>query len=163
MFWAPTSSKSSPQAEEILFDESLWPLVVIRIPKVVTGENFQVYLERITALLYRRERYVSVLDTRAVTRIPTEARNQQAEWVREHEELMREVLMGSAYVINSPFIRLTLSVLLHIKPLPMPHIVVPTVIDGVAWAANRLEAVGFCEAAGMIRQHHGLGGIALSG
>jgi hypothetical protein len=86
----------------------------------------------------------------------TEQRQRQAAWLQEHEALMRERLLGCALVITSPFIRLAVSVVLHLKPLPVPFVIVPDRVSGVRWVTGRLDEAGFHEQAERIRHHFGL-------
>ena len=72
-------------------------------------------------------------------------------WTKEHEPLLRECLLGSAFIISSPFLRLTLNLLFHLAPTPAPYVVVATVDAAVMWAVTRLKQTGFSEQAEHIR------------
>ncbi|MCY1079548.1 hypothetical protein [Archangium lansingense] len=139
----------------ITFDDSLWPLLISRFQGVVSDTQYEEYLSRGLAYLRRGDLYVSVLDM-GVLVVPTVVQRQrQAEWLLEHEALMREQLLGCALVITSPFLRLALSAILHFRPLPNPYVVVQDVAEGLRWAATRLEEAGLSDAAGRIRLHFG--------
>ncbi|HEX8440718.1 hypothetical protein [Archangium sp.] len=139
----------------ITFDDSLWPLLISRFEGVASDAQYEEYLARGTAYLQRGERYVSVLDMGRLA-VPTAAQRQrQAEWLKAHETLMHELLLGGALVITSPFVRFALSTILHLKPMPMPYVVVPDVAMGLGWAVARLEEAGIHEAVGRIRHHVG--------
>ena len=137
----------------IIFDDSLWPLLVSRFSGVVTDEQFEEYLSRGAAYLQRGELYVSVLDMGRL-QLPTAAQRQrQLEWMRGKEKAMREQVLGCAFVLTSPVIRLALSTVFHIVPLPSPYVAVKDLVTGVLWAASRLEECGRTEDARRI-QHH---------
>lgn len=140
----------------ITFDDSLWPLLLSRFQGEATDSEYEEYLARGTAYLRRGELYVSVLDMGQLT-MPTAAQRQrQAEWLQENEVHMREQFLGCALVITSPFLRLALSTVLHLKPLPTPYVTVHEVAGGLKWAVTRLEEVGLISAAGRVRRHFGL-------
>ena len=137
----------------ITFDESLWPLTISRFRGAVSDAQYEEYLARGTAYLQRGEPYVSIVDMGQLA-MPTAAQRQrQAEWVMEHEALMRELLLGCALVITSPFIRLAVSAILHLRPMPTPYVVVPDTAAGMVWTQARLHEAGLSESAGRIRQH----------
>lgn len=140
----------------ITFDDSRWPLRVVRFVGTLTPRQYEHYLETVTASLRRREPYLSVTD---LTRggLPTpEQRQRHVLWMREHEGLMREVLLGMAFVVTSPLIRLSLSTVLHVKPLPVPYILTTHEVDAAGWASARIEEQGLRLAAERLRSQYGL-------
>lgn len=140
----------------ITFDDSLWPLLISRFHGAATDSEYETYLSRGTAYLRRGELYVSVLDMGRLV-VPSAAQRQrQAEWLQEHERLLREQFLGAALVITSPFIRLALSTVLHLRPMPMPYVTVYDVSGGLKWAVTRLEEAGLSGSAERIRRHLGL-------
>jgi hypothetical protein len=138
------------------FDDSLWPLLISRVHGAATDSEYEAYLSQGTVYLQRGELYVSVLDMGRLV-VPTAAQRQrQAEWLQEHDHLLREQFLGAALVITSPFIRLALSTVLHLKPMPTPYVTVYDVPRGLKWAVTRLEEAGLARSAGRIRRHFGL-------
>ena len=147
----------------ITFDDSLWPLLISRFHGGVSDSQYEEYLSRGAAYLQRGELYVSVLDMGVLAMPTTAQRQRQAEWLQEHEALMREQLLGCALIITSPFIRLALSAVFHIKPMPTPYVTVHDMAEGLKWATTRLEEAGLTEAAGRIRHHFDLRSVRRSG
>lgn len=140
----------------ITFDDSLWPLLISRFHGTATDSEYEAYLAQGTAYLQRGELYVSVLDMGRLV-VPTAAQRQrQAEWLQEHDSLLREQFLGAALVITSPFLRLALSTVLHLKPMPMPYVTVYDVPGGLKWAVTRLVEAGLTRSAERIRHHFGL-------
>lgn len=140
----------------ITFDDSLWPLLISRFHGAATDSEYEDYLARGTVYLQRGELYVSVLDMGRLV-VPTAVQRQrQAEWLQERDNLLREQFLGCALVITSPFVRLALSTVLHLKPMPMPYVAVYDVSAGLKWAATRLEEAGLASSASRIRRHFGL-------
>jgi hypothetical protein len=137
-------------AASILFDDSLWPLLVSRFEGQVSDEAYEAYLHQGALYLQRGEPYVSVLDMVRLSLPTTRQRQRQFEWLRQHERLMHEQLLGCAFIITSPLIRLTLSTVFHVMPLPTPYVAVQDMARAVTWAASRLEDAGHREAAARI-------------
>lgn len=141
----------------ITFDDSLWPLLLSRFEGAASDEQYEEYLARGTDYLLRGDRYVSVLDMVRLS-VPTASqRHRQAEWLKRNEALLGQRFMGCALVITSPFVRVALSTVLHLRPLPSPYTVAANLGQGVTWATNLLEKEGFTEAAERIRlqvPHH---------
>lgn len=126
----------------ITFDDSRWPLRIVRFVGTPSSRQYEHYLETITTNLRRRERYLSVTD---LTRggLPTpEQRQRQGLWLQEHEGLIREVVLGMAFVITSPDMRLSVSTVMHFKPLPVPYFVTAQEREAMGWASARLEEQG---------------------
>lgn len=147
----------------ITFDDSLWPLLISRFQGAATDSEYEAYLAQGTAYLQRGELYVSILDMGRLV-VPTAAQRQrQAEWLQAHDHLLREQFLGCALVIISPFVRLALSTVLHLRPMPMPYVTVYDVRGGLKWAVTRLEEAGLSRSAGHIRRHFGLQPEPLSG
>ncbi|PTL85172.1 hypothetical protein [Vitiosangium sp. GDMCC 1.1324] len=140
----------------ITFDDSHWPLLISRFRGAATDSEYEEYLARGTAYLQRGDLYVSVLDMGQLVMPTVAQRQRQAEWVLEHAALMRERLLGCALIITSPFVRLALSAVLHIRPLPTPYVTVHDLAGGVRWTAAQLESAGLLEAVGRIRRDFGL-------
>lgn len=139
----------------ITIDESLRPLIISRFSGRATDADYESFLAQGSAFLQRGERYVNVIDLSRLE-VPTAAQRwRQAEWLETHAELMQERLLGCALVITSPFLRMTLSVIHHVRPIPVPFVVVSDVASGVEWSVARLEEAGLAAPQGLIRQRFG--------
>lgn len=138
------------------FDDSLWPLLMLRVVGSPSNQQFEEYLAASASSFHRREPHVIVSDLLQVGMVPAELRRRQAEWTARHDGLMRETLLGNAFVINAPFSRLGLTLVLHLKPPSWPYVVVPRMEPAFAWAAVRLEEAGLREPAERVRRHFGL-------
>jgi len=136
------------------YDDSLWPLLLIHLEGELSDQEFEKFFAHGHATLGRRERYVSIFDLSRMALPSAEQRQKQATWMKEHQPFLREYVLGTAFVVTSPFLRLTLNLLFHVAPTPAPYIVVSTVDAGVAWAATRLQQSGFSAQAEHIRSHY---------
>jgi hypothetical protein len=136
----------------IIYDDSHWPLLLSRFQGMATDAEYEHYLSQGTAYLKRGEPYVSVCDMARLTTPTAFQRQRQAEWLTEHEPLLRERMLGCALIITSPFIRLALSAIFHIRPMPMPYTIVADRASGLRWALERLEQAGLQSASQRLRQ-----------
>ena len=138
------------------FDDSLWPLLMVRVVGEPSNQRFEEYLDASASFLHRGEPYVIVSDLLQVGMVSAELRRRQAEWTTQHDGLMRETLLGNAFVLDSPFFRLGLNIVLHLKSPSWPYVIVPRMEPAFAWAAGRLEEAGLHEPAERVRRHFGL-------
>ena len=147
-------------APSISIDESLWPLLISRFEAQVSDADYVDYLQQGSRYLQRAEPYVCVFDMARLALPSVYQRHVQREWMRRHEPLMREWVLGCAFVITTPVIRIALSSILHVVPLPMPHVAVQDLTRAVAWAASRLAETGHPEAAARVLDRFQLRGSA---
>jgi hypothetical protein len=138
------------------FDDSLWPLLMLRIVGEPTNQQFEEYLDVSASYLRRGEPHVVIADLLQGGLASAEQRRKRAEWMVRHDALLRETVLGNAFVINNPILRLGLNLLFHLKPPPSPYVVAPRVEPALVWAAGRLEEAGLREPAERIRRHFGL-------
>jgi hypothetical protein len=127
----------------IHFDDSLWPLLIVRHVGTPTTLQFEDALARRTNYLERGERYVAIHDmSRASGLNPPEHRHMQVAWTQKHEPQLRECVLGVSFVTESAMVRLLISLLLHAKPLPMPHLGFKHMSEAVGWSAELLRRSG---------------------
>lgn len=138
------------------FDESLWPLLILRITKEPSNREFEEYLDRAEAYLRRGEPHVVIVEVLRGGMISAEQRRRQADWLSHHEKLLREMVLGNAFVLDSPVLQLGLNILFYLRTPSFPYVVVPRQESAFVWAANRLEGVGLKEASERVRRHLGL-------
>lgn len=140
----------------MVLDEKLWPLLVLRLGGTPLAWELERDLDVLSALLSRREKHVCVVDARQAGVASPEQRHRYAEWLKQHEPLVREHGLGCAFVLTSPVVRLSLNVVLALRPLAVPYILVPTLEAGLEWAADRLRDAGLPFQALRVRGAHGL-------
>jgi hypothetical protein len=134
-------------ASDIQFDDSVWPLVRVRFLGVPTTPQVEANLARMTAALERGERHVYVFDAGGMTGVgPAEQRHLQAAWLKQHDARLRALVLGVAFVIHSPLVRLGVSIVMHLRPLPGPYFMAATLEEAVAWATERLAREGHGQA-----------------
>jgi hypothetical protein len=143
----------------IMFDDSLWPLLMLRVTGPMTDKQFGEFLAQSNSYLARGEQYVSIFDI-AQAGIPSQVQRQmQVDWIRQHDAELRERVLGNANIITSAPVRLALSLIFHLKPLPMPYAAVPDMDSALRFVLGKLEEAGLGPQAERIRRHFGLSGI----
>lgn len=140
----------------VSIDNSRWPLQVVRFVGLATLRQHEQCLEETTARLRRRERYVCLLDLSRVAIPTTEQRQRYVSWLHENEALLRDALLGVSFVITSPAVRLAVSTIMHLKPLPVPYFIASWELDAAAWAIAHLEDQGLRPHAERLRSQYGL-------
>jgi hypothetical protein len=125
----------------IAIDERHWPLVVFRFSGGVSLEELERYLKRQDEFMARGQRTVSLVIAEKLGMWEPRVMRRQAEWIKQHEQALRETALGVAMVMPSPVVRGMLKALLWMQPMPQPHAVVSTAAEGLAWLRKRcLEA-----------------------
>jgi hypothetical protein len=148
------------RAAPFTFDDSHWPLLGVRLTGEPSRLEFEAFLDRSTQYLQRGERHLCLLDVSALWRLSTEQRQRHVEWLEENAALMRRSLLGLAYVITSPTVVLTMSVIFHFRPPPVPYTIVPQLDEARAWAARHLDEAGLRGPAERVRRQFTVGTLA---
>jgi hypothetical protein len=146
----------------ILFEDTLWPLLHLKFVGEHTPEQYEHYLARLEECVRRPGPCVAIIDTNAALAVPLGHCRRQAEWCREHEALLREKVLGVAFVVSSTLTRLSLNVVVQLGPMPMPYTFVSHVRAAGEWAAERFGDTGLLLPSVRIRQHFGLRPAAAS-
>jgi hypothetical protein len=135
-------------------EASLWPLLVVKLGRDTTEQELEAYLSEREAYLARAQPHVVVIDTRAVHLPVPRLRQRYAEWLGQHERALRQWTLGTAYVIDSPAVRMMMSVIRHFARVATPFVVTSTLPPSAAWAAERLHEAGLPQAATRLRAHY---------
>jgi hypothetical protein len=153
----------TPQGRDLLLhggslvvEDALWPLLSVRFGANVTAPAFEAYLDLRTEWLQRCEPHVSVIDARAIPIRVAPFRQRYIDWLREHECALREWMIGSAYVLNSPEGHMLASLIRHGASLQTPFVVTSTMPAAAEWAAALMQDRGLGEAARRVRAHYAL-------
>jgi len=137
----------------ITFDDSHWPLLLLRFEGTPTSEQLEAYLARRLEYLRRQQRHGIVYDTLQTRLITSEIRQRHTAWSREHRAARLRFTVGNALVMTSPFMRLTMNLVLSLGGEKVPYSVAATVPEAALWIANRLHDAGDVEPAERLRRH----------
>ncbi|HEX8823543.1 MAG TPA: hypothetical protein VF794_26715 [Archangium sp.] len=138
----------------ITLDDSQWPVLVVKLGRDPTESAVETYLAAREAYLARAQPHVVVIDTRAVHLPSPRLRQRYTDWLCQHERALRQWTLGTAYVINSPAVRMMTSVIRHCARMATPFLVSETLPASAAWAAERLHEAGLLQAATRLRAHY---------
>ncbi|MET0385823.1 MAG: hypothetical protein ABW321_07685 [Polyangiales bacterium] len=114
------------------------------------NESLREYQQLLEEARARGHKLVDILDIRkAATPSPTQ-RRLQTDWNREHEQLLRDTLLGFTFVVSSAVMRGVITAVFWIKPLPVPHAVHTELEEAVHWSLDRCRDAGIA-ISGVIR------------
>ncbi len=106
-----------------------------------TDANLRAFLdEEIVAqreLARRGQRYIAVCDATIGMRLTPLQRKLYADWMREHDALLKSVLAGAAFVMPSALVRGALTAIFWVAPLEAPHSVHARTEQALEWAIER--------------------------
>ena len=101
-------------------DVSDWPLVRVSLVGVPTPAQLEAFIAQRTETLRREQPHVVLYDTRGARLLPAEHRHRLSQWTHETEALSRKWLRGTAIVLTSPFMRVTLNLLMGVRRIWTP-------------------------------------------
>ena len=107
--------------------------------------QFDAYLHEMAESLYWEDTHprIVVHDTRYGGQVSAAQRKQQADFLRDHWDRLRELTLGTVFVTESPLIRGMLTAILWFQRLPSPHFVTGTMAAALDWGESRLKERGF--------------------
>ncbi|HTH57165.1 MAG TPA: hypothetical protein VL728_14040 [Cyclobacteriaceae bacterium] len=129
-------------AEAITFDDSRWPLLLVKHPlEPVDKQATLDYLVRLETYFLRNEKFVALFDVSGAKPPTAEHRFMVATWVKAKQDIIKPTLLGTAYVMPNLVQRLVLTTFL--KFMDTTEIIGPVkVFNGMgkakAWAHERL-------------------------
>ncbi|HEX8822818.1 MAG TPA: STAS/SEC14 domain-containing protein [Archangium sp.] len=125
-------------SDRALFDDSRWPLLLVRLPGTLSAQGQEECLATLVDYL-RRGKLLLLMDLSRIGLVPLDQRWRQVEWFEKHEHLLRERVLGTALILTSPIVRLSISAILYFKPLPIPLATFNDQGSAEAWVAERLQ------------------------
>lgn len=111
---------SAPYALDVRY----WPLVVFDVPADTTHFDLATLRASQDAVLARRERYVTLTNVTAVTRLPGAAvRAELGAWLRETDEARRRWHVADVLVMSNPLVRGAVTAVQWLAPPSVPTLV----------------------------------------
>ncbi len=117
----------------------------------ITSASFAEHLAqetlRIRRLLANREsaaprKAVVIIDASVALMPPSEARTQQAEWLRQNGHLVRLVTHQLGFVLPTPILRGFVTAVSYLVPQPVPNTTHGSLDEAVAWAIQEAQNIG---------------------
>lgn len=106
-------------------------------------EQYKAHLDTMDAVLERNSRQLGkrwgvIIDATRWLRSNANQRKMHADWMKKHEQMMRQRSAGVAFAIDNAFVRGGLTAVLWLAPLPCPHTIVPDLAEALAWVEKQL-------------------------
>lgn len=152
----PLTLERMGSPSNITFDDSLWPLLVVRFSGTPNPQQFEEYMARRGTYLARNQKHTLIYDTVRFSVLTPEQRQRQIHWLKEHKEPLQTLSLGSALIITSPIVRLLLSGVLHFSQASAPYHAARSLPEAASWCAGRLAEAGLLVEAQHVRTHFGL-------
>jgi hypothetical protein len=100
-------------------------------------------LQQFEGLFLRRQRYVVLLDTTALSSIPSApTRHAIGKWQHRHEEETKTWCAGTAIVISSRLVRGALMAMEWVQAPPIEHFYPATRREGLDWCISTVDEAG---------------------
>jgi len=130
---------------------SLEPIVVKDLGNVLlvtfyghaTDEQYKAHLDAMDAVVERNSRQVGkrwgvIIDATRWLRSNASQRKMHADWMKKHEQMMRQRTAGVAFAIENAFVRGGLTAVLWLAPLPCPHTIAKDLAEALTWVEQQL-------------------------
>jgi hypothetical protein len=131
---------SSP--ESVSWDEVTWPVVRITL-RDGKDERFLWLLQRFESLFLRQQRYVLLIDTMALSTIPSGGtRHAVGKWQSAHTDETRKWCVGSAILISSRLVRGALTAMNWVHEPVVPHHYPATRREALDWCIGAVDEAG---------------------
>jgi hypothetical protein len=124
--------------ESIQFDDSAWPLVVLRYPKVIDHDDFMRHLERVVGYVKRREPWGMINDSRGSGHPNAKQRQAIANLYDAHEDSVRGFWRGTAIIFDSSVTVGVVTALTWLRPAPHPFKAFTDYDEGRSWVLSAL-------------------------
>lgn len=123
-----------------LFDDREFPVVIIRFTgNKPTEASFRDYLDNTYQLYDRKQELALIFDATHAPLPGYKYQKMQADWLKEHESLMKKHCRGTAYVISNALVRGVLKAIFALQKQPVPYVIVPSLDEAKNWAREQLE------------------------
>jgi hypothetical protein len=115
-----------------------WPFVLTKFDGEQSGKELEAYIQRMSQVHARKERYVGISYLKRYTR-DRPVVERIARWLKESESVTKEYCLGVGMISDSMGFRFVLSGLFLIKPMPCPYQVCPSFEDAVAFVRQEAD------------------------
>jgi hypothetical protein len=117
----------------IQFDDSRWPIVVVRYPGVIDPRDWDTHMARVIGYLKRDVPWGMINDSRGAAHPTATQRQAIINMYDEHEGLVRKNWRATAIVFDSKLIVGVLTALSWARPLPHPFRSFTDYDEGARW------------------------------
>jgi hypothetical protein len=126
-------------ADDVEFDESAWPRLIITWPPInMSDALFHRAVDRISGYTKRGEPYVIIHDARKATRPTPTQRAFAAERQKEDAPAAKKWLRGVAIVVSSSFVAGVVTAINWVAPPPYPEKIFSSMREAEEWVDGQL-------------------------
>lgn len=129
----------------IQISDEFRPLYRVTWRAAPTMPEFEAYLSAMLADMQRADATSRIIiqDSRYGPGLDAAQRRMQADWIKQHDALLRKRAVAIVFVYSSTLLRGMLTAILWLSPLPMPHYVCATLDDTLDLCERILAQHGF--------------------
>ncbi len=132
-----------PAGVGLVFDVSMWPMVVIDMPPVIVDADIAYMCQCYEPVFAAPTRHALIVDTTRITRVPQATmRRQLKEFEDSKRPIIREKNIGSAIIIQSAVVRGAYTALRWISPQPAPNKAFSSMEAAARWCVEGIESDG---------------------
>lgn len=126
----------------IICDDSRWPLVDVSFHGNLVDADFERYLAFLERCHSKRQTWALLLDGTNVRGVSAMQRRRMADFLHDHEELARRHCAGTAFVLDSPLVRGTLTAIFWFQKQPTPYVIVGRREQALSWLFEQIDKHG---------------------
>lgn len=132
-----------PAGVGLVFDVSMWPMVVIGMPPVIVDEDIAYMCECYDHIFAAPARHALIVDTTRITRVPQATmRRQLKDFEDSNRPIIRKKNIGSAIIIQSALVRGAYTALRWMSPQPAPNKAFSSMEAAARWCVEGIEMDG---------------------
>lgn len=115
-------------------------MVLVTLEGAASDADHDAHLVLLAKIATDLRPHVCILHAREGSTLSARQRQRYAAWLDEHRAMLSANCVGHGFVFESPSQRFMLSGILLQTRMPCPHVVLSTLAEAQAWAAERLAA-----------------------
>lgn len=114
-----------------------WPVVCFEFLGRLSKEDLARYFSDADALVAGGKPYATIMDGSNMLMPEAEFVRRQVRWIQEHEQDMRRLNRGIAFVVQSTVIRGLVRAVMHFQTMPVTYAWFSKLEEATVWAAAR--------------------------
>jgi len=131
------------------------PIIVRQVSGSMTDETMRAQLDATAIELHRAQaaglRTVTIIDLSQAAGATAAQREMQTDWLTRHDDVLRRVSLGTAFVVRSQMVRGALTGIFWLRPLPHEYTITTSLDAALDWAIDRLVSQGIAPPDRLVR------------
>ena len=116
-----------------------FPMVTVKFTgNAANQDNFSTYLAELKEIYAKKQKLAILFDASLAVFPGITYQKQQALWLKENEDLMKEYCLGTAYVIPNLIIRNVLKAIFKFQKQPIPYYVSSEISEAEDWINSKI-------------------------